>query len=289
MNEHSASTRKSLPSPWLFFAAVLGWSWLFWIPAAILGISVQTSAGAVLGLLGLLGPMVCGIVFIHLTQDEQGRRGYWLRIIDLKRIGVRWRLIVFLFVPALMTVAVVLDLVSGGNWVLFEKTAAPFLSTPLSIIPFAFAIFFIGPFPEELGWRGYALDRLQTRWNALASSLILGAVWSVWHWPLFFIKDTYQYNQGAWSLWFWLFFVGIIPLAVMFTWIFNNTRRSTLAVILFHFMVVFVDELVNLTWRTNLYSTILWLLAAISVTIVWGAKTLTHDPCGVVAHDIASD
>ena len=71
--------------------------------------------------------------------------------------------------------------------------------------------------------------------------------------------------------------IGIIPLSVTFTWIFNNTHRSTLAVILFHFMVVFTDELLNLTMRTDFYSTLLWILAAIVVTIVWGAKTLTRN------------
>lgn len=277
VNKNPTSSSATLSSPWLFFVVVLGWSWLFWIPAAVLEISFQTTMGAVMGLLGLLGPMLGGIVFTYLTQDKQGRREYWSRIIDLKRIRARWYLVIFLLVPVLMAIAVALDLLSGGNVAIFEKTAAPFLSTPLSIIPFALGIFFIGPFPEELGWRGYVLDRLQARWNALVSSLTLGAVWALWHWPLFFIKDTYQYNQGAWSLWFWLFFIGIIPLAVVFTWIFNNTRRSTLAIILFHFMIVFVDELVNLTMLTNLYSTVLWILAAIVVTVVWGAKTLTRN------------
>jgi len=112
----------------------------------------------------------------------------------------------------------------------------PFLSAPSTIVPFLLGVFIYGPFPEELGWRGYALDRLQARWNALVSTLILGAIWALWHLPLFFIKDTLFYSQGAWSPWFWLFVVGVIPTAVIYTWIFNNTRRSTLAAILFHFM-----------------------------------------------------
>ena len=37
---------------------------------------------------------------------------------------------------------------------------------------------------EELGWRGCALPRLQARLSTLASSLILGLVWVVWHLPL---------------------------------------------------------------------------------------------------------
>lgn len=66
--------------------------------------------------------------------------------------------------------------------------------------------------------------------------------------------------------------VGIPPVAIIFTWIWNQTHRSTLAAILFYFMIVFTDELLNVTPRTNLYATALWILAAIVVTLHWGAR-----------------
>ena len=90
------------------------------------------------------------------------------------------------------------------------------------------------------------------------------------------MKDTYHYDQGAWSPWFWLFMVQVIASAVIFTWIFNNTRRSTLAAILFHFMINLTAELANLTGRTNFYSTLLWIIAAIAVVRFWSAATLTR-------------
>jgi membrane protease YdiL (CAAX protease family) len=271
----STSSVSKMSSPWLFFVLALGWSWLFWIPAAVLGLSFRTPAGALLGLVGMLGPMLAAIGLTYFTEGVEGKRDYWLRIVDFKRIGPRWYLVIFLFVPVLMSVTACLDILSGGSAEPFKQAARPFLSSPLSIIPYALVTMFIGPFPEELGWRGYVLDRLQTKFNALLSGLILGVVWALWHVPLFFIKDTYQYNQGAWSEWFWLFMIGIIPLSVIFTWIFNNTNRSTLAVILFHFMVNFTDQILNATMRTDLYSTILWILAALVVAVIWGPKTLT--------------
>jgi membrane protease YdiL (CAAX protease family) len=135
-------------------------------------------------------------------------------------------------------------------------------------------VFIYGPIPEELGWRGYALSRLQARWNALVSSLILGAIWALWHLPLFFIKDTLFYRHGAWSPWFWQFMTTVIPLSIIFTWIFNNTRRSTLAAILFHFMTNVTPELANVTAGTNFYATLLWICAAIAVVALSGAGTL---------------
>jgi len=274
-----ANRRRSTPwrySPWLYFVTVIAWSWLFWIPAATLGKSATTAVGAALWALGGLGPMLGGIIWTYATSDSQGRHEYWRRIVDPTRIGARWYLVMFLLAPVLMSITAGLDLLSGGNTAPFATRFTPFLAQPVTLVPFALGIFFLGPFPEELGWRGYVLDRLQAQYSALASSLLLGVAWALWHVPLFFIQGTFQYQQGAWTAWFWLFLIGIVPLAVIFTWIFNNTRRSTLAAILFPFMVVFTYTLLNATLRTQLYSTALWILAAIVVTIVWGARTLTR-------------
>jgi membrane protease YdiL (CAAX protease family) len=176
------SSKSIFSSPWVFFGLALGWSWLFWILAILLGLSLETPLGAILGLLGLLGPMVAGIISTYLTHDNEGRRDYWLRLIDLKRIGTRWYLVIFLFVPVLFILAILFDILSGGSGAAWEESALQIFVAPWRIIPFALSIFFVGPL-EELGWRGYVLDHLQERWNALASSLILGIVWSLWHLP----------------------------------------------------------------------------------------------------------
>jgi len=103
----------------------------------------------------------------------------------------------------------------------------------LALIPTLITLFFPA-FMEELGWRGYALDRLQWRWSALVSSLILGILWAFWHTPLFFFKDTIMYNMGFGSLAFWTFIISTICPTIYLTWIFNNTNRSTLSGILWH-------------------------------------------------------
>jgi membrane protease YdiL (CAAX protease family) len=269
------SSKSTLTSLWSFFALALGWSWLFWILAILLGLSLETPVGVVLGLLGLLGPMIAGIVSTYLTHGKESRRDYWLRVIDVRRIRARWYIVILLFVPVIFAFAVAFDILSGGSGAAWEEPAIRFFASPWTIIPFAFSILLVGPL-EEFGWRGYVLDRLQERWNALKSALILGVVWSLWHLPLFFIRGSYQYNLGAGSLSFWLFIIGIVPLSVLFSWIFNNTRRSTLAAMLFHFMVNFTGELVALSPRAELYSILLWIIAAIVVTVIWGAKTLTR-------------
>lgn len=279
VNMLSPSARPlTLNRLWLFFILVFCWTWFFWLLAAAWGTSVQTASGKSLLFLGLLGPMLGGIGFTYLAQDKEYQRQYWSRIVDSRRIGAKWCAIIFLFVPVLMAIAVLLDVASSGNETLARigGRVTPFLSTPLAIVPFALAVFMRGPFFEELGWRAYALDQLQARWNALVSSVILGTIWALWHLPLFFFKDTLHYAQGVWSPWFWLFMVGIIPAAVIYTWIFNNTQRSTLAAIFFHFMSNVTYELANVTDGTNLYATLLWIVAAVVVVAFWGAPTLTR-------------
>jgi membrane protease YdiL (CAAX protease family) len=136
---------------------------------------------------------------------------------------------------------------------------------------------FFGPLPEELGWRGYALDLLQARYSALVSSLILGAVWALWHLPLFLILGTYQHGLGIGSHSFWIFLITIVFQSILLTWIYNHNRRSTLSAVLFHFMVNYSGELFALTDRAEIYQSVLWAVFVIAVVAIWGPMTLTHN------------
>jgi len=82
---------------------------------------------------------------------------------------------------------------------------------------------------EEFGWRGYALDRLQAHYSALLSSVFLGIVWGLWHLPLFFMSGQDIYHSVPIPA----FILGTIFLSILFTWIYNNTGRSILAVLIF--------------------------------------------------------
>jgi uncharacterized protein len=197
-------------------------------------------------------------------------------LLSFKRISAKWYLVIFLFVPILNGLAALLDLLTGGTGATWGETALNALTNPASIIlSILFATLF--PFIEELGWRGYLLDRLQEKYSALVSSLILGILWSLWHLPTFFIRDSYQASLGIGTPAFWLFFAGIIPLTFVFTWIYNNTNRSTLAVILFHAMVNFTGELFTLSERADNLSIALWFVAAVGITAIWGAKRLVRE------------
>lgn len=165
-------------------------------------------------------------------------------------------------------VAGVLDVLLGGVGMQPEALAR-FIGEPMAIIPFMVFILLFGPVPEEIGWRGYALDRLQTRWSAVGSSLILGSVWALWHMPLFFIEGSYHYGLGFGTTGFWLFVLNLILVSVVMTWIYNNTNRSTLSAILFHFMINFVGELFELPGSAEVYQFLLWAGVALIVVLAW--------------------
>ncbi len=274
MNE---KTKTTLATPWVYFTATYAWTWFFWVVAVLLGANMETASGFILLLIGVCGPMVTGIGFTYLTRGKEGRRNYWKRIIDFKRIPARWYLVIFMFVPILNILAALIDLVTGGSGATLGEAAQNLLSNNLSAIILSILFASLIPFIEEMGWRGYVLDRLQEKRSALVSSLILGVVWSLWHLPMFFIQGSYQAGLGVGTLAFWLFIIGIVPLSLPFTWLYNNTGRSTLAVILFHSMVNFTGEMIALTERADTYSILLWFVAAIGITAIWGAKTLTRE------------
>jgi membrane protease YdiL (CAAX protease family) len=268
MNNYDKSSSSLFSNPWLFFGATFAWTWAFWGLGILLKVSLESTFGFGLLFLGVLGPLVTGIGFTYLTKNQAGRRDYWRRMVDVRRIGLKWLLILLLFVPVLNGLAALIDVVLGGTGAVWGETLVNAASNPFGLVLSAIFATLI-PFIEELGWRGYVLDRLQASRSAFMATLILGVVWSLWHLPLFFIADSYQAGLGVGTLEFWLFMIGIVPLSFAFTWVYNNTQRSILAVILFHGMVNFTGELIAITERADTFAIGLWIIAALGLVAIW--------------------
>ncbi|MBU0512703.1 MAG: CPBP family intramembrane metalloprotease [Chloroflexi bacterium] len=204
---------NKLQSPWIYFLIAIGFSWLFWIPTAFVDGNILESPWVILLYIGGIGPAVGGILLTYLNRDKESRKDYWRRVLDVKRIGGKWYLVILLGYPL---ITVLLSIIENGQ-VQITETFKELLTQPVGILSFAIFVFIFGPLPEELGWRGYALDGLQKRMNAVVASLLLGTVWAVWHLPLFFMKGTYQNELGFGSAAFWLFMVFAVIISVFFT------------------------------------------------------------------------
>jgi len=100
-------------------------------------------------------------------------------------------------------------------------------------------IFFLLPwqssaFLEEIGFRGYALERLQNKWGPLVGTLFLGAFFGAWLLPEFFQPGSFQYAMGGLRFYPW-FILTEIGWSILMTWTYNKTNKSSLiAGYLFH-------------------------------------------------------
>lgn len=95
-------------------------------------------------------------------------------------------------------------------------------------ITFLYQFFYGNVLGEEVGWRGFALPRLQTKLSPFAASLIIALIWSLWHLPLWIGNPD--------EIPFLYHLLSFIPSSIFLTWIYNRTYGSILAVGIAHVM-----------------------------------------------------
>jgi membrane protease YdiL (CAAX protease family) len=261
-----------LKSPWSFFGLVFLISWLSWIPAAVLSQIEGASPPGLLLMIGGFGPSFVGVIMICLTKQWTGQIGFWKRVISFWRIGWKWYAFITMIFPVLSYISLLLENAFGSEMLTFSELEAftkdPRLFLLLPVIVAQVAL--IGPIPEELGWRGYALEALQKRWNGLVSSLVVGFFWSLWHIPLFFIQDdtNFYYEWGFGSVLFWLFIIRMTLISVVITWVYNHNHRSILSAILLHFAYNFTFSFIYpIPDSMHLTGAILIALLAIAIVL----------------------
>ena len=215
---------------WTYFAFVLPWSATFWLASQHVNPGLPPESSWVF-LLGGAGPLLGALLFTHLRESRATQRDFWRRIIDARLIAPRWLVVALGVHPLIVAIAIVIGTGFG--------LAAPDLRLPegglTGLLVLAIFTFWFGPLPEEIGWRGFALDRLLARQSALRSSVVLGCVWAAWHLPLFAVPGTFQHALGIATPRAWIFLATMLPLSVVITWVYLHTARSTLAAALVHF------------------------------------------------------
>ena len=246
---------------WVFLTSVLFFTWSCWFIAA-----VCDDLRTVFHYLGGAIPLIITIFFLIFRSNKSYRKNFLARIIDLRRIAPRYLLGIFLVVPIAYFLSGVLAWLLNGNLLVFDRFHELSLQ-PTSFLFFAFYIFIFGPLPEELAWRGFALDSLLNKYDWKIANLILALYWGIWHIPLFFIPGTYQNNLGFLTPLFWLFISSIIAQSFFIGWIFNNTNRSTLSAILIHFFINLFGELFDLSLIGEIYLSIFWWILVFTIFI----------------------
>ena len=218
----SGMTPKTLRTFFILTFA-LGWG------TGILMVVFSSQIEAAFGPIGYTNPVFILVVYspaiagVWLVWRHYGTKGLgsFFRRLTLWRMPAPWWWFLILGIPAGKYIGAAL------NGTIDDFPYSPWYG----VLPWFAAALLIGPV-EELGWRGVALPLLQRRWAPLWASLILGAIWGLWHLPAFLLSGT---EQSGWS--FPPFIIGVMALSVLVTPMFNAAKGSILIPALFHFQM----------------------------------------------------
>jgi membrane protease YdiL (CAAX protease family) len=211
-----------------FFVIAFALAWLIEVPLAL-------SANGILPKLPLLvfaiaipvatlAPAASAFIVTGVTEGKVGVVRLLRRCVRW-RVGIQWYLFILIGIPIIVLLGAI---VVPGAAAAFNPVVAPLLAA----YPLAFVVTFFlgGPLGEEPGWRGFALPRLQSRMGPLRGSVILGVLWALWHFPLFW--------SGVWTPPtipnMIMFIVMITALTIIMSWVFNHARGSVLITMLMH-------------------------------------------------------
>lgn len=203
-----------------------GWTWGLWGVSAAVGLQA-TRLTTVLFILSGFGPSLAAAIVV-LTSQGRARLRRWLARCLRWRLSPGWYLAAFFGSALAIVAALGIDLALGGT--MSPSPAAGRIGPTL--LQFGLILFIGGPVGEEFGWRGYALPVLTAPLGWRWASLIVGAVWGLWHLPLFFIPGMAQANMPM-----ALFMASSVALSVIFARLSVNTRFSVLPAIVLHWSV----------------------------------------------------
>ncbi|HVS07160.1 MAG TPA: type II CAAX endopeptidase family protein [Candidatus Dormibacteraeota bacterium] len=202
---------------------------LTWIPTALILLATQfgilaanAPVASVAGRLISFGPAIAALIVTAVVAGRVGV-GQLLRRVVQGRVGLRWYLIVLAGVPAAFLLGA--SLLFGGAP--FRASAGQWQTALILYLPTVVVAALTTGLGEEMGWRGFALPRLQLRYGPLVATLILGILWGLWHAPNIVFQHMGPQTFG-------LFLLETLGDAFILTWVYNNTRGSLLLVILLH-------------------------------------------------------
>ncbi|KAB1194844.1 CPBP family intramembrane metalloprotease [Haloferax sp. MBLA0076] len=251
--------------PWGFPLIYLGWAFVFWAPILVSETSVWSFPNVLFFLVGGASPLLAGVTLALLTGGTERLRGMWRRLTDVQRISPKWLVTILLFWPAF-------NLLVAGAALALGVSDRPLdivwgVLTDPETLAFMLVLSFVFPLVEEIGLRGYYLDALQERFSPTVAGLINGGTWAVWHAPFVYFPGYYANTTFNPELWWWL--PSIVLQTLLIVWVYNNTQRSVLAVLLFHGLMNLTGEFLGLAPEMFPFLLVGTALAAMAVVVSW--------------------
>ena len=207
-----------------FFILAYALSWIWTVPLALKSQGlIQIDIPYAFHYLAAFGPMLAALIVTWIfdgmesIKDLNGRITKW-------RVKPVWWLVAVAPLWLYSLIAIALWLLQGRQPHITSLGQIDFLPNlgPAVLILWIFTF----GFGEEIGWRGYALPRLQKGRSALAATFLLWIFWALWHLPMFFYSYELSIIPG--------FLIGLLAGAIILTWLYNSTSGSILMVALWH-------------------------------------------------------
>jgi membrane protease YdiL (CAAX protease family) len=250
--------------PVRFFAITFAITWICGFIAAYFSFRPGMQAIQLLFMLpGLFAPTLAVLCLVGGARNKALRQDFWARL-SLKKIEPGYLAAILLIMPFAVLLATGLSVLFGGSATQFELSSG--FTIMQGQLALSLLIMFLAPTLEELGWRGYGVDSLMSRYSLIKTTAMFAVLWGLWHLPLFFTNGYYQHE--LWRMgWVYVanFFAQVCVATILMNWMYYKNNRSISAAILFHFTFVLFSELLQTEPVTKCIVTLVLLLISIAI------------------------
>ncbi len=252
--------------PRTYFTAVFLITWFCWGLGAWMSHRPALLGWHLLPLLGgLIAPFVTSLWMMRRHRHPGLWRDFLHRLLDPRLVRLRVIALGFVLMCLSILTAIAISVLYGGDPGQF--TLAENYTFDVAMAPTLLLLLMAATF-EELGWRGYAFAALSQGRGRLQATLLFSGLWSLWHLPLIAVHGSYQYEvlqtHPVYAL---NFFLSIIPMGVIITWVCLHSRGSILTAIIFHLIINFSQEALQMTQASKTIQTAILSLFALTLIL----------------------
>jgi membrane protease YdiL (CAAX protease family) len=229
-----------------FFLLAYGISWALELPALLQHDQGGKSLadGALFLFLGSFGPSLAALMLTAFGGGTAGVKKLLKGYLPWRADFIWYLIALYGFLALGLLTILLLDVASPQD--VLSRLPLALVSVPANALT---TFLILGPLGEELGWRGFALPRLQAGRTALEASVKLGLLWAFWHLPLMrFAEWRGDLSLGAFVVLYPLY---IIALTIIFTCVYNHTRASIMVATVLHsafnYTLFFLDQTFSFT------------------------------------------
>lgn len=213
-----------------FFVLTYLLSWAWWLPLAFSGVAVVAGSTPT-HIPGLLGPAIAALIVSGTIEGKEAFNDLVRRVLLVRFSWIGWLAALAPF--GFLLIGVVVARIVEGAWPnpsgLGRYSGVP----QYGAVAVLSIVFLANGFGEEIGWRGYALPRLQARFGARIGTLILYPIWAFWHLPTFWFLASFMQMNATTIVFGWG--LGILAGTLVLANVAKLASGSILAVALWHF------------------------------------------------------